>query len=272
LRWIKDIVPCPVQHNSGAARVSAPHRAGIAAMDEGKMRKLMTTVAAAAVALGFAGAAHAEGRIQIKVLGTAVLPSGKLTKVDYVNTTAWATTGSVPAAVLAAPQTTLNDNAVPTLAIEYFFTPNISVETICCFTGHHVTGDGSAKNAALVDHVLVLPATLTAKYHLTGVLPFGIKPYVGVGPTWFFYINEKPGAAAAALGATEVHLANKVGVAVQGGFDVPIPGTPFGLSADVKKYFVNTRAHFIGGALGEVLTTEHKVSPWVASAGVTYRF
>lgn len=238
------------------------------------MRKLITTVAAAAMALGMAGAAQAqgqEGKIQVKVLGTAVLASGKMTNVDYVSA-AWLT--AVPAAkgALAAPQTYLNDNAVPTLAIEYFFTPNISVETICCFTGHHVTGDGTAAGAALVDHVLVLPATVTAKYHLTGVLPLGIKPYIGAGPAWFFYISEKPGATAAALGATEVHLANKVGVAVQGGFDMPIPGTPFGISADVKKYFVKTRAHFIGGALGEVLTTQHKVDPWVASAGVTYRF
>ena len=239
------------------------------------MRKLMTTVAAAAAVFGMAGVAHADdaqqGKIQVKVLGSAVLASGKLTKVDYVSS-AWLTAVPAAGAALAAPQTVLNDNAVPTLAIEYFFTPNISVETICCFTGHHVSGDGTAAGASLVDHVLVLPATVTAKYHLTGVLPLGIKPYIGAGPAWFFYLGEKPGATAAALGATEVHLSNKVGVAVQGGFDMPIPGTPFGISADVKKYWVSTTAHFIGGALGEVLTTEHKVNPWVASAGVTYRF
>jgi len=232
------------------------------------MRKLMTTVAAAAAVIGLAGAAHAEGqegKIQVKVLGTAVLPSGKLTHVDYI------APGLAAMPAFAAPQTTLNDNVVPTLAIEYFFTPNISVETICCFTGHHVSGDGSLAGAALVDHVLVLPATVTAKFHLTGVLPLGIKPYVGAGPAWFFYISERPGATAAALGVTEVHLANKVGAAVQAGFDMPIPGTPFGISLDAKKYFVNTRAHFFVGST-EVLTTEHKVSPWVASAGVTYRF
>ncbi|MBU6266157.1 MAG: hypothetical protein KGN34_01370 [Sphingomonadales bacterium] len=233
------------------------------------MRKLMTTVAAAAAAFGLAGAAHADeaqqGKIQVKVLGTAVLASGKIKNVDYI---APALAAMAP---FKAPQTVLNDNAVPTLAIEYFFTPNISVETICCFTGHHVSGDGSLAGAALVDHVLVLPATVTAKYHLTGVLPMGIKPYIGAGPAWFFYISEKPSATATALGVTEVHLANKLGVAVQGGFDVPIPGTPFGLSADVKKYFVDTRAHFFAGT-AEVLTTQHKVSPWVASAGVTYRF
>ncbi|MDE2405425.1 MAG: OmpW family protein [Sphingomonadales bacterium] len=232
------------------------------------MRKLMTTVAAAAAAFGLAGAAHAEGqegKIQVKVLGTAVLATGKLKAVDYIAPALAAN----PA--FRAPQTTLNDNAVPTLAIEYFFTPNISVETICCFTGHHVTGDGSLAGAALVDHVLVLPATVTAKFHLPGVLPLGIKPYVGAGPAWFFYISEKPGATAAALGVTEVHLANKVGVAVQGGFDMPIGKGPFGISMDVKKYFVDTRAHFFAGST-EVLTTQHKVSPWVASAGVTYRF
>ena len=234
------------------------------------MRKLITTVAAAA--LGLAGtAAHAAdapdaqtGKIQVKVLGTAVLPSGKLLHVDYIAPAL----AAMPA--FAAPQTVLNNNAVPTLAIEYFFTPNISVETICCFTAHHVSGDGSLAGTGLVDHLLVLPATFTAKYHLTG-LPMGIKPYVGAGPAWFFYIAERPGPTAAALGVTEVHFANKVGAAVQAGFDVPIAHTPFGLSLDVKKYFVNTRVHFFAGS-AEVLTTEHRVSPWVASAGVTYRF
>jgi len=233
------------------------------------MRKLLTTVAAAAAAIGFAGAAQAadgqEGKIQVKVLGTAVLPSGKITAVDYI---APALAGN---AAFRAPQAVLNDNAVPTLAIEYFFTPNVSVETICCFTAHHASGDGSLAGTSLVDHILVLPATVTAKFHLTGVLPLGIKPYVGAGPAWYFYISERPGTTAAALGVTEVHLANKLGVAIQAGFDMPIPGTPFGLSADVKKYFVNTRAHFFAGAT-EVLTTQHKVSPIVASAGVTYRF
>lgn len=234
------------------------------------MRKLLTTVAAAAVALGFAGAAQAAdkpaGKIQIKVLGTAVLPTGTLDKAIYVDP---ALTGSP---LLAAPATSLNDNAVPTLAIEYFFTPNISVETICCFTGHHVTGAGSlAAGQHLIDHVLVLPATLTAKYHLTG-LPMGIKPYVGVGPAWYFYIGERASDFLKAnTPITSAHLSNKVGVAVQVGVDVPIAGTPFGLSLDAKKYWVNTTAHFLVGNT-EVLTTAHKVDPWVASAGVTYRF
>jgi outer membrane protein len=36
---------------------------------------------------------------------------------------------------------------VPTIALEYFFTKNVSVETICCVTGHHVT-IGAARRQA----------------------------------------------------------------------------------------------------------------------------
>jgi len=229
------------------------------------MRKLMTTVAAAAVALGFAGAAQAaekgEGKIQVKLLATGVLPDGAITGTP---------TGAAAGAVVGS-QTTLNNNVVPTLAVEYFFTPNISVETICCFTGHHVSATGAlAPLGSIVDHVLVLPATLTAKYHLTG-LPL-VKPYVGVGPAWFFYIDERPSASlTTATGIDKVQMSNRVGLALQVGLDVPLPNSPFGISFDAKKYFVKTTAHFsVAGT--EVLTTEHKVDPWVVSGGVTYRF
>jgi outer membrane protein len=70
---------------------------------------------------------------------------------------------------------------VPTIALEYFFTKNISVETICCVTGHHVTiGAGAAAGQGAIDDVKIIPATFTAKYHVQ--LPYGIKPYAGVGP------------------------------------------------------------------------------------------
>jgi len=44
------------------------------------------------------------------------------------------------------------------------------------------------------------------------------------------------------------------------------------LSLDAKKYFVNTTLHVRNAAGTEVLQTEHKIAPWVVSAGVAYRF
>jgi hypothetical protein len=49
-------------------------------------------------------------------------------------------------------------------------------------------------------------------------------------------------------------------------------GSRPGLSIDAKKYFVNTTLHVRNAAGTEVLQTEHKIAPWVVSAGVAYRF
>jgi outer membrane protein len=228
------------------------------------MRKILTAavLAAATTALSTpAWAGNPEGHWQIKLLGTGVLPDGKITKIDSV-------VPAVATALGATPGTKANDNVVPTLAVEYFVNPNISVETICCFSTHHVTGTGSIAGADIADHVMILPATVTLKYHL----PLkGVKPYLGVGPSVFFYLNEKPGAVPVSLGATSLHMENRVGVALQAGLDVPINNSGMGLSIDAKKYFMNTRTHFYAGST-EVLSTTHKLDPWVISAGVTYRF
>ena len=86
------------------------------------MRKI-TLLAALAAATLFSGPALAgdpDGHWQVKLLGTGVLPDGQITKIN-INTI------GLP----AGSQTKANDNVVPTLAVEYFFTPDISVETIC---------------------------------------------------------------------------------------------------------------------------------------------
>jgi outer membrane protein len=223
------------------------------------MKKLAVATAFAATMLGSAPAlADDDGKLQIKLLATGVLPDGKITSVDD------------PGGILTpADQTKLNNNVVPTLAIEYYFAPEFSVETICCLTQHHVSGSaGPIDGAEIVDHVLVLPATLTLKYHFDAG---GIRPYVGAGPAWFFYIDEKPGALPTLLGVDRVKLDNKLGVAVQAGIDVPVNDKGLGISLDAKKYWVKTTAnYFVTGA--KVLETRHKVDPWVLSGGVYFRF
>ncbi|KPF80324.1 OmpW family protein [Novosphingobium sp. AAP93] len=220
------------------------------------------TLAALASTALVAAPAHAgstEGKWQIKVLGSAVLPDGKISRVD-----------KDLIGLPAGSQTKASDNGVPTLAIEYFFTKNISAETICCTSAHHVTGAGPLAGAAIVDHAILIPATLTLKYHLP--LPGGIKPYVGVGPSLYLWLGERPGAAAASLGAARVHLSNEVGVAVQGGVDIALGKKGFGLSLDAKKYWMDTTARFYTAGGVEALTTRHKIDAWILSAGVSYRF
>ncbi|GGC28105.1 outer membrane protein [Novosphingobium marinum] len=223
------------------------------------MRKL-TLLAALAAATAFTAPAHAgdpNGKLQVKLLGTGVLVDGEITEVR-----------NDPLALTPGAQTDINNNVIPTVAIEYYATPSVSVETICCLTQHHASGVGALEGAALIDHIMILPATVTLKYHLNAG---PVKPYVGVGPSVFFFIDEKPGATAAALGVDRVKLSNKVGFALQAGLDIPVNDTGLGISVDGKKYFMDTVAHFEAGGT-EVLTTEHKLDPWVVSAGVYYRF
>jgi outer membrane protein len=232
-----------------------------AAQDMIVMHKVSAAMALLA-SFGFAASAQAAeaGDVQVKLLGTAVLADGKIT--DVTNNAL---------GVSANTQTEANDNYVPTLAIEYFFSSNVSVETICCLTQHDVDavagsiGATSLVGAELVADAKILPATVTLKYHFATE---GVKPYVGVGPTYFIFIDEKPGAAAVGLGADGFRLNDSFGVALQAGVDVPI-GNNAALTLDAKKYFLSTSAHWFVGST-EVLATDHKLDPWVLSAGVGF--
>ena len=233
------------------------------------MRKTNLTVALAAIAasMGIAGAAHAEGtdggflgKLQVKVLATAVLPTGKVSSVP--NDAAGLVSGGL------VTQTSASDNVVPTVAIEYFATPNVSVETICCVSGHHVTATGgSLAGTVLVDNAQVIPATFTLKYHFN---LGAIKPYIGAGPSLFLWINDRPSAAVQGLHVTRTKLSSEVGAALQAGLDVPLD-KHYSLSLDAKRYFMKTTAHFDAGA-SDVEDVRVNLNPWVLSAGVAYRF
>lgn len=230
------------------------------------MKKLLLAASALAAVAAATPALAAEGdtagSLNVKLLGTAVLPDGK---IDKINAIAPALAAN-PA--FANADTKASDNYVPTIAIEYFFTDAVSAETICCTTAHHVTGTGSAAGAELVDKILVIPATVTVKYHLGEA--GGARPYIGAGPTFFLMADAKPGSTAKALGVTDVDMSSRLGVAVQAGIEVPLQNG-LGLVLDAKKYWVSTRAKFYAGGT-KVLDTTHKLDPWVLSAGLSYRF
>lgn len=232
------------------------------------MRKLTfaSTLTTLVAALTFTTAAYADGnldgKIQIKLLATSVMPSGSVSSVP--NDSAGLVKGGL------VSQTKASNNVTPTIAIEYFLRPGISVETIAGVSAHHVSASGGAlAGTVLVDHALVIPATLTLKYHFLG-LPYGIKPYVGVGPTLFLWVADRPSATARSLGVTRTKLGSNVGGVLQAGIDFPV-GHGYGLSVDAKKYFVKTDAHF-HTATADVEDVKVNLNPWVVSAGISYRF
>lgn len=217
--------------------------------------------AAAAMALPLAAPAAAQdraGSVQIKGFVTGVLPNGEVDEVIVDNI-------GLP----ANTDTRATDTVVPTVAIEYFVSNNFSIETICCVTPHDVRGTGGLAGAELIDNAIILPATVTAKFHFD--LGDNIKPYVGAGPAYFFIFSEDVGADAAALGITDVDLSDELGVAVQAGVDIALNDNGLGLSFDAKRYFIGTTATFRDGGSIE-LQSDHNLDPWVVSGGLTYRF
>lgn len=213
---------------------------------------------AATPAMAQDGETDRAGDIQFKVLGTAVLPDGKITDINV----------NLPG-LPATTQTKANDNFVPTIAVEWFVTDNVSIETIAGTTQHDVDATaGLPAGAELVSDALLLPATVTAKYHFD---LGGVKPYVGGGVAYFIWLSDKPGAATLPLGVTDTDLSDEFGFALQAGFDVPLGDNGFGLTFDAKRYFIDTTARwYVGNTLA--IETEHKLDPWVLSAGVSYRF
>lgn len=225
--------------------------------------KTFLTLGTAALALAATPAMAQDaperaGQVQLKVLGTYVAPDGKITDINV----------NLPG-LPATTQTKANDNVTPTIAVEYFVTDNVSIETIAGITQHDVDATaGLPAGAELVSNAKLIPATVTAKYHFD---LGSVKPYVGAGPAYFLWVGDKPGAATLPLGVTETNLSNEFGVALQGGFDVPVGDQGFSLSVDVKRYFIDTTARwYVGNTLA--IETEHKLDPWVISAGVAYRF
>ncbi len=222
------------------------------------MKKSLILAGAALACLATPAVAEDRaGDVQVKLLATGVLPDGEITAVNV-------DTVGLP----ANTQTEANDNYVPTVSIEYFVSNNFSIETICCVTQHDVDAVSGLPGAELVSNARVIPATVTAKLHFDAG---NFKPYVGAGPTYFLWIQDDPGAATIPLGVTETDLSDEFGFALQAGFDVALNDQGLALSVDAKRYFVDTTARwFAGNTLA--IETEHKLDPWVISAGLGLTF
>ncbi len=223
------------------------------------MKRIPLSLAAlSALALLPGQAAAKAGDVRVKLLATLVAPDGKIrdVKTDLIG-------------LPAGSQAKADDNVTPTIAIEYFVADHVSLETIAGVTQHDVNGRGALAGAELVSNAKIVPATLTIKYHFGE--DGGVRPYIGAGPSYFIFIDEKPGAATRALGATRQKMGDKFGVAVQAGIDIPVNDRGLSLSFDAKRYILRPTAHWYAGTT-EVLATKHRLDPWVISAGVGFRF
>ena len=84
-----------------------------------------------------------------------------------------------------------SDSVIPELDISYYLTDNIAAELILGTTPHTARGKGAIAGLGTLGKAWLLPPTLMLQYHFTDLGAF--KPYVGVGPSYFIFIDEKPG-------------------------------------------------------------------------------
>ncbi len=156
----------------------------------------------------------------------------------------------------------VSDRVVPELDVSYFFSPNLALETICCFSKHRISGRGALSGVSVGD-TWVLPATVMAQYHFTNFGAF--RPYVGVGVNYSVYFNEDAAGGA----VTRLKLKNSVGPAAQIGADYMID-EHWGVNVDLKYVHMKPKIELTAG--GADVSGRAKINPWIVGAGVTYKF
>jgi outer membrane protein len=146
----------------------------------------------------------------------------------------------------------VEDNIIPELDFEYFFTKNISAELITGVTQHEIKLKGDYAGSTWL-----LPPTLTAKYH-----PFAgslVSPYVGAGVNAIFPFDSHLN------GINDFKIENSFGWAAQAGADIRMAENLY-LNLDYKYLNAHTKAT-VGG-------TKYKLNldPTLVGIGVGYRF
>ncbi|MEG3175786.1 OmpW family protein [Sphingomonas sp. RB3P16] len=161
----------------------------------------------------------------------------------------------------------VTDSYAPELDFTYMISDHIGTELILATTKHTMQGRGTLSALDHVASTWVLPPTLTLQYHF---LPHAkIRPYVGAGVNYtIFYSTKASGALNTAIGATDVHLKNSLGYALQAGLDFDITKKVFA-NLDVKYIDIDTKARLTTGAL--VNRVDTSIDPLVFGVGLGIR-
>ena len=195
--------------------------------------------------IGAAGAVPAQagdsnGNMQVKLGVTGLIFDDKTTSTS---------------ANIAGLHAEVNDTILPTLMLNYYFSPNWSVELFCCFAQLNVHNKAGGKLAS----TWAFPPMLTAQYHFTNFGP--VKPYVGAGVEWIHYFDESSN-----LPGSSVEFRDSWGVVLQAGVDYDL-GNGFSLGLDAKKVWEKTKLTYDIPAYAN-----HDLDPWVLTANLGYRF
>ena len=157
---------------------------------------------------------------------------------------------------------TVQSQVIPELDLSYYFTRNIAVEAICCFSYHTINAVNALASLGDVGHTWLFPPTITLQYHFTDFGAF--QPYLGVGVNYTHYFDTGAGSLAA---DGPLKINDSWGVAGQVGFDYMITRN-LGLNVDLKYIEMTPHAAYVSSTLNSRVN----INPIVVGAGITYRF
>ena len=149
------------------------------------------------------------------------------------------------------------------LTIVYMVTDNVGVELVGALPfKHDINGAGSGGSGlGKVAETKQLPPTVLAQYYLN---PTGnVRPYLGAGLNYTFFFDEQ---TTGALAGTDLSLSSSLGLAAEAGVDVDISKNMF---LNVAVWYMDIETTATSSAIG---TADVKINPWVAFAGLGWRF
>ncbi len=159
---------------------------------------------------------------------------------------------------------------VPEIDFTYFLNNKWALELILGTAKHDVNTVGSNLTAiggpasAEVDlgSVWLLPPTLTLQYHFGGD---SFQPYAGAGLNYTIFYNHDPAAG----GGLDVDFKNKMGFALQLGFDYALTEKWF-LNFDAKYLFLNT--DIVVDPTSLAIPANVDINPFIVGIGAGFNF
>lgn len=158
----------------------------------------------------------------------------------------------------------ISDEYVPTLNLEYFFSPDISAELICCIAPHKVAAVNTALGRVNLGEITLFPPTVTLKKHFE--LDGGVKPYIGAGINYTAFFDEELPAGGP---VTAIDYDDSFGFALQAGVDIPVAPQWF-INFDIKKVWIEPDVTIQAGATR--IDADVKINPVLVTAGVGFKF
>lgn len=182
------------------------------------------------------------------------------------------TSGDLSAPAFAGTKADIHSDTQPTGGVTWMLTDNLALDLPLGlgFT-HEIVGAGAIAGVGKLGETKALPISLLVQYRFMGARD-KVRPYVGLGPTYAKFYDERSTAVLTALTGgtptkpTTLSMESKWALTAQVGVSVML-NRQWGLDATILKTKLSSRATLSTGQ-----TLDAKVDPTAYSVGVTYLF